>query len=110
MKNNAKVCHARPDIIACEHLQPSTHERSKLLILITLLISLAVSLTQTGCIGLTGAKSAPGNSNTAASDLAPSISTQPANQTVTAGQTATFSVGAAGTAPLTYQWSKNGAA
>ena len=33
--------------------------------------------------------------------VAPSITTQPANQTVTAGQTATFSVVAAGTAPLT---------
>jgi hypothetical protein len=39
---------------------------------------------------------------------APTITTQPANQTVTAGQTATFSVVAAGTAPLTYQWQKNG--
>jgi hypothetical protein len=38
----------------------------------------------------------------------PTISTQPVNQTVTAGQTATFSVVAAGTAPLTYQWQKNG--
>ena len=36
----------------------------------------------------------------------PSITTQPANQTVTVGQTATFSVVAAGTAPLTYQWQK----
>ncbi len=42
-----------------------------------------------------------------ASPVAPSISTQPANQTVTVGQTATFSVIAAGTAPLTYQWQKN---
>jgi hypothetical protein len=41
---------------------------------------------------------------------APTINTQPANQTVTAGQTATFSVVAAGTAPLTYQWQKNGVA
>lgn len=40
----------------------------------------------------------------------PSITTQPANQTVTAGQTATFSVVAAGTAPLSYQWQKNGTA
>jgi hypothetical protein len=41
--------------------------------------------------------------------LPPSITTQPANQNVTAGQTATFTVVASGTAPLTYQWQKNGA-
>jgi hypothetical protein len=40
--------------------------------------------------------------------VAPTITTPPANQTVTAGQTATFSVVATGTAPLTYQWQKNG--
>src|SRR5438105_15764846 len=40
--------------------------------------------------------------------IAPSIATQPTNQTVTAGQTATFTVMANGTAPLTYQWQKNG--
>ena len=39
---------------------------------------------------------------------APSITTQPGNQTVTAGQTASFSVTATGTAPLSYQWRKNG--
>lgn len=42
--------------------------------------------------------------------IAPSITTQPASQTVTTGQTATFSVVAAGTAPLNYQWNKNGTA
>jgi Bacterial Ig domain/IPT/TIG domain/Purple acid Phosphatase, N-terminal domain/Immunoglobulin I-set domain len=41
--------------------------------------------------------------------VAPTITTQPANQTVTAGQTATFTVTATGTAPLAYQWQKNGA-
>ena len=41
---------------------------------------------------------------------APSITTQPASRTVTAGQTATFSVAATGTAPLTYQWNKSGVA
>jgi hypothetical protein len=41
---------------------------------------------------------------------APSITTQPASQTVTSGQTATFSVTSSGAAPLNYQWSKNGAA
>ncbi len=42
--------------------------------------------------------------------VAPSITTQPAGQTVTAGQTASFNVAATGTAPLNYQWNKNGAA
>ncbi len=42
------------------------------------------------------------------SNVAPSITTQPANQTVTVGQTATFSVLATGTGPLSYQWRKNG--
>jgi hypothetical protein len=45
-----------------------------------------------------------------AAAVAPTITTQPANQTVTVGQTATFSVTATGTAPLTYQWQKNATA
>src|SRR5467141_1490918 len=40
--------------------------------------------------------------------VAPTIITQPGNQTVTAGQTAAFTVVAAGAAPLSYQWQKNG--
>jgi len=43
-----------------------------------------------------------------AAPVGPTITTQPANQTVTAGQTATFTVVAGGTAPLSYQWQKNG--
>ncbi len=39
--------------------------------------------------------------------VAPTITTQPVNQTVTAGQAATFTVVATGTAPLSYQWQKN---
>jgi hypothetical protein len=39
--------------------------------------------------------------------VAPTITTQPANQSVTAGQNATFTVAATGTAPLAYQWRKN---
>ncbi len=42
--------------------------------------------------------------------VAPTLSAQPVSQTITAGQSATFSVVAAGTSPMTYQWSKNGAA
>ena len=45
-----------------------------------------------------------------AAAVTPSITTQPVNQTVTAGQTATFMVVATGTAPLSYQWQKNGTA
>ena len=37
----------------------------------------------------------------------PSITGHPSNQTVTAGQTAIFSVTASGGAPLAYQWQKN---
>jgi FG-GAP-like repeat/Ig-like domain CHU_C associated len=39
----------------------------------------------------------------------PSITAQPQGTTITAGSSATLSVGAAGTAPLSYQWFMNGA-
>src|SRR5947208_5290238 len=41
---------------------------------------------------------------------APRITVQPANQSVTTGQSASFSVTATGTAPLSYQWQKHGSA
>jgi formylglycine-generating enzyme required for sulfatase activity len=40
--------------------------------------------------------------------VAPDLTTQPSGQTVAVGQTVTFSVTATGTAPLSYQWMKNG--
>jgi centrosomal CEP192-like protein/immunoglobulin I-set domain protein len=61
----------------------------------------------------TGAKASAelrGTGTQAPSVLAPAITANPANLTVTAGQTATFSVAASGTAPMTYQWKMNGAA
>jgi hypothetical protein len=42
--------------------------------------------------------------------VSPFAVSQPVSQTVTVGQTATFSVSANGTGPLTYQWFKNGVA
>ncbi|PYU56411.1 MAG: pyrrolo-quinoline quinone [Acidobacteria bacterium] len=57
-----------------------------------------------GCGGYSGTATVNGNG-----PVAPYITTPPANQTVTAGQTATFSVAATGTPPLTYRWQKNGA-
>ncbi len=62
---------------------------------------LIVSLLLAGCSGV----SAPSNGGSVIA-TAPTITTQPTNQTVTAGQSATFSVTAAGTAPLSYQWQK----
>src|SRR5579884_1046582 len=49
------------------------------------------------------------SSGTAGMTSAPSITVQPMNQTVAAGQTATFSVTASGSAPLAYQWQMNDA-
>jgi beta-galactosidase len=49
-------------------------------------------------------------SSSTVSGSLPTITNQPANQTVVVGQTATFSVAATGTGTLSYQWSKNGAA
>ena len=54
----------------------------------------------TGC----GSSSNPGPVGA----TAPTISTQPSSQTVNSGQTATFTVAATGTAPLSYQWQKGG--
>ncbi|PWU17791.1 MAG: hypothetical protein C5B50_10595 [Verrucomicrobia bacterium] len=45
---------------------------------------------------------------TGSSGVPPSITQQPANQTVVAGGNASFSVGAVGSVPLSYQWSFNG--
>jgi hypothetical protein len=59
-----------------------------------------VSLALTSCGG------GGSHPTTIVSAAAPSIITQPANQTVSAGQTATFSVMALGTTPFTYQWQK----
>ena len=42
--------------------------------------------------------------------VAPAIATAPASVAVTAGQTATFSATATGSAPLAYQWQRNGTA
>ena len=47
----------------------------------------------------------PGGSSS--TTTAPTITTQPVSQTVTAGQVATFTVVAAGSPTLTYQWQKN---
>lgn len=61
-----------------------------------------------GLVGISGC--AGGFQGAKALDAVAPAVTQPANQTVMVGQTATFSVTASGTGPLTYQWYKNGVA
>src|SRR5579864_1494304 len=58
-----------------------------------------------GCAGITSGTSKPASTATV-----PSIATEPSSQTVTVGQSATFTVAATGSAPLAYQWEKNGTA
>ena len=79
----------------------SRRQRFGLLLFLALLLA---SLTQGGCAGLTN------STGSTKADPLPSIITQPTSQTVTAGQTATFSVVATGTGPFSYQWRKNGTA
>lgn len=81
--------------------------------LVGVLLSFAfvlMSLAQSGCAGVTKGDFTPTNSskNPTSVSLPPSIAVQPASQATTVGQTATFSVVATGTAPLSYQWLSNG--
>jgi len=60
----------------------------------------SLGLVLAGCTAQTSSQPGP--------PTPPSITTQPASQAVSAGQTATFNVAATGSAPLTYQWQENG--
>jgi hypothetical protein len=73
--------------------------RMRRLAVLFLFISVGLSLVSCG-----------GGTNSSMKETLPSIMTQPSNQTVTAGQKATFTVVANGTAPLSYQWQKNSTA
>ena len=68
--------------------------------LVAPVIGCVIGIALTACgggltVGVTGIQS-------------PNITSQPANQSVAAGQSATFSVAATGSATLGYQWKKNG--
>lgn len=66
-----------------------------------------LTATSSFWVQVTNASGTPANSATAAVTVItpPTITNQPASQTVNTGQTVTLSVSAGGTAPLTYQWS-----
>ncbi len=73
-----------------------------------LLAALAIA-SLAGCSGV--AITSPNGSNSgngSGGATAPTITTQPASQSVAVGNSATFIVAATGTAPLTYQWQNNG--
>jgi hypothetical protein len=101
------LCHAaasRSDEIHRDHRAPNRsvlNPRAFVAVVLGLTVILAL-FGISGCAGgFEGAKPLAA--------AAPTV-TQPANQTVMVGQTATFSVTASGTGPLSYQWFKNGVA
>ncbi|MGC2331151.1 MAG: immunoglobulin domain-containing protein [Candidatus Acidiferrales bacterium] len=65
---------------------------------VDLLIAVAALVTLCACAGRTS------DSNPAPSSTPPQVTSQPASQTVTVNQAATFTVVATGTDPLSYQW------
>ena len=71
--------------------------------IVTALVACAMSLALTACGGSGG-----GSSPATETPTAPTITTQPANQSVLAGQTVTFSISASGSTTIAYQWKKNG--
>jgi hypothetical protein len=72
-----------------------------------LLTMLGLALALAACGGGGGGG---GGGGTPPPSGAPSIIGQPANAAVTAGQAASFNVNVTGTAPLTYEWFRNGVA
>ena len=68
------------------------------------LVIAGLSLHLAGCASSYTSGDSTGNSKPTLA----TITSQPADQSVTAGQTAAFTVTATGTAPLTYQWQKDG--
>ena len=79
-------------------------------------VACVIAMALTACGGSGGSASSSGGGSSAPTDTtptpaatAPGITSQPVGQSVVAGKTATFSVLATGSAPLAYQWKKNGA-
>jgi hypothetical protein len=69
-------------------------------------LSLATSFLLVACGG--GGNGATGSAPAPPPSSAPAITIQPSDQRVSVGQTATFTVTAAGAAPLSYQWQRGG--
>ena len=73
----------------------------------TIVGAMLLGMALGGCGGGGGGSGTP---VTATAAQAPAVTAQPQSAVVVVGQSATFSVAASGTGPLTYQWTRDGAA
>jgi uncharacterized repeat protein (TIGR01451 family) len=80
-------------------------------IIVTVQPTAPATLTNSVTVSTSTTDPNSGNNNattTVAAYIAPAITSQPTNQTVLAGGNTSFSVSATGSAPLSYQWTRNG--
>jgi hypothetical protein len=71
-------------------------------------LSVSFGLGLTACLLLVACGGGKGSAPPPPSSSAPAITVQPSDQSVSAGQSATFTVTATGAAPLSYQWQRSG--
>lgn len=92
-------------------------QRQRAVFAATLSLVCTALLAACGQVGVNGSAGAGSNADATSgttqptsqpAPTAPAITSQPVAQSVSAGQAATFTVVASGTAPLSYQWQKDG--
>jgi hypothetical protein len=96
--------------VPIRRLKTESHISLPFVVFLFVLINLAGSVCSATARTPSATTKAQAFSGSDGSPVPPSIASQPSSQTVNPGETATFIVVAAGTAPLTYQWMLNGAA
>ena len=95
--------------VPIRRLKTESHISLPFVVFLFVLINLAGSVCSATARTPSATTKAQAFSGSDGSPVPPSIASQPSSQTVNPGETATFIVVAAGTAPLTYQWMLNGA-
>jgi sugar lactone lactonase YvrE len=88
----------------------STSVSSSAFVAITRCLRVAVAGLGVFLAACGGSADAPPPPENVPAAVAPTITQQPASLSVTSGQPASFTVAATGTAPLAYQWQRNGVA
>jgi hypothetical protein len=74
------------------------------------LLEIGLALALISCGGGGDSSTSSGSSGSSTTASAPTVTTQPASQTIAVGSAATFSVTASGSDTLTYQWYKDSSA